>query len=186
MDWGKRMTEIDLAMSQPQFSASAWVAASADVVGDVHLLDDSSVWYAAVLRGDGDSIKLGSQSNVQDGCVIHADPGLPVLIGERVSIGHRAILHGCTVEDDVLVGMGAVLLDGCRIGSGSLIAAGALILEGTVVPPSSLVTGVPGKVRRATTDAERSNIKKNADTYLRLKQRHSTLAHTERNEREFS
>ncbi len=149
-------------------SPQAWVAPGATVVGRVELAEDASVWFGAVLRGDGDRIAIGSGSNVQDGCVVHADPGLPVLVGRDVTVGHRAVLHGCTVEDDVLVGIGAIVLNGARIGSGSLVAAGTVVLEGTVVPPGSLVAGVPGKVRRPTTAAERQELRDNARRYVAL------------------
>ncbi|MDQ7904653.1 gamma carbonic anhydrase family protein [Phytohabitans sp. ZYX-F-186] len=119
-----------------------------------------------MLRGDGDEIRIGRDSNVQDGCVLHTDPGFPVTVGERVSVGHRAVLHGCTVEDGVLVGIGAVVLNGARIGTGSLIAAGAVVLEGTTIPPNSLVAGVPARVRRETTGPERTRIVENAIEYV--------------------
>lgn len=151
---------------RPVLEPGAWVAPTATVIGKVTLGRSSSVWYGSVLRGDGDAIRLGAESNLQDGCVVHADPGLPVTVGERVSVGHRAVLHGCAVEDDVLVGMGAVVLNGARIGSGSLVAAGAVVLEGTQIPPGSLVAGVPAKVRRQTTEAERSRILENARGYV--------------------
>lgn len=166
------MPLIDLDDQTPAVAGEAWVAPNATVVGDVSLAARSSVWYTAVLRGDGDAIRLAEESNVQDGCILHADPGLPVTIGRRVSVGHRAVLHGCTVEDDVLVGMGAMVLNGARIGSGSLVAAGTVVLEGTEVPPNSLVAGVPGKVRRETTEAERRHILENAVGYVAKAERH--------------
>ena len=150
-----------------------WVAHNATVVGAVTIGNRANVWYGSVLRGDGDRIDIGPDSNVQDGCVVHADPGLPVEVGRRVSIGHRAVLHGCVIEDDVLIGMGAIVLDGARIGAGSLVAAGAVVLAGTAVPPGSLVAGVPGQVRRATTEAERADIVENARQYVVLSARHA-------------
>lgn len=157
---------LDLEGERRPVVDGAWVAPTATVVGDVRLAPSSSVWYGCVLRGDGDAIRLGAESNLQDGSVIHADPGLPVTVGERVSVGHRAVLHGCVVEDDVLIGMGAIVLNGARIGSGSLVAAGAVVLEGTRVPPRSLVAGVPARVRRETTEAERSRILANSRGYV--------------------
>jgi carbonic anhydrase/acetyltransferase-like protein (isoleucine patch superfamily) len=154
----------------------AWLAPTATVVGKVFVGPASSVWYGAVLRGDNDSISVLEQSNLQDGCVVHTDPGAPVHIGRRVSVGHRAVLHGCLIEDDVLVGMGAVVMNGTRIGSGSLIAAGAVLLENTVIPQGSLVAGVPAKVRRETTDQERSWISANALDYVTLASVHATAA----------
>jgi carbonic anhydrase/acetyltransferase-like protein (isoleucine patch superfamily) len=152
----------------PAVSESAWVAGGATLIGRVTIGDRSSVWFTTVLRGDGDSISVGEETNLQDGVVIHADPGFPVSVGDRVSVGHRAILHGCTVDDDVLIGMGAVVLNGAHIRSGSLIAAGAVVLEGTTVPPGSLVAGVPAKVRRQLTDEERAGVRFNAAGYIRL------------------
>lgn len=146
----------------------AWLAPNATVVGKVFVGAASSVWYGAVLRGDHDSIEMLEQSNLQDGCVVHTDPGSPVHIGRRVTVGHRAVLHGCWIDDDVLIGMGAVIMNGARIGSGSLIAAGALLLENTVIPPGSLVAGAPGKVRRETTEDERSAISASALRYVEL------------------
>jgi carbonic anhydrase/acetyltransferase-like protein (isoleucine patch superfamily) len=156
----------------PRVAASAWVAPSADLVGAVELRDDSSVWYTAVLRADYDPIVLGSRSNLQDGVVVHTDVGRPVTIGSGVSVGHRAVLHGCTVGDDCLIGMGSIILNGAVIGEGSLIAAGAVVQEGAVIPPRSLVAGVPGKVRRELADQDVARIRLNADVYVDLAQLH--------------
>ncbi|NQX36490.1 gamma carbonic anhydrase family protein [Herbiconiux sp. VKM Ac-2851] len=150
----------------PSVDAEAWIAPTATVIGEVRLAERSSVFYGAVLRADGDRIELGAGSNLQDNVVVHVDPGHPALIGSGVSVGHNAVLHGCTVEDDSLIGMNATVLNGAVIGTGSLVAAGAVVLEGTVVPPGSLVAGVPGKVRRALTEEERAGIRRNAATYL--------------------
>ena len=152
----------------PTVDPLAWVAADVTLVGDVSIGANTSVFYTSVLRADSDSISIGSRTNVQDGCIIHADPGFPVTVGSGVSVGHRAVLHGCFVEDDVLIGMGATILNGARIGTGSLVAAGALVLEGTEIPSNSLVAGVPGKVRRETTEDERTGIRENAIDYQRL------------------
>ncbi|MCW2778223.1 MAG: gamma carbonic anhydrase family protein [Frankiales bacterium] len=156
----------------PDVDPSAWVADTARVVGAVTLGEQVSVWYSAVLRGDGDSITVGARTNLQDGAVLHADPGFPLVVGAGVSVGHATVLHGCTVEDDVLVGMGAVVMNGARIGTGSMIGAGALVSPGTVVPPGSLVVGTPGKVRRETTGQERELIALNATVYLDLVAQH--------------
>jgi carbonic anhydrase/acetyltransferase-like protein (isoleucine patch superfamily) len=145
------MTVLISEDSRPSVDSSAWVASPAVVVGNVTIGPRASVWYGAVVRGDGDSITISAGSNIQDGCVVHSDPGYPVTIGANVSVGHRAVLHGCTVEDDVLIGMGALILNGAHIGRGSMIAAGTLVLEGSVVPPNSMVAGLPGTVRRDTT-----------------------------------
>jgi carbonic anhydrase/acetyltransferase-like protein (isoleucine patch superfamily) len=160
----------------PQIAESAWVAPGATVVGAVTLGDGASVWYGSVLRADSEPISVGRGSNVQDLSVMHADPGFPCTVGAGVSVGHRAVLHGCTVEDDVLVGMGAVVLNGARIGAGSLVAAGAVVLGGTEVPPGSLVAGVPAKVRRTLTDEEVAEIHRNASHYVELTATHRATA----------
>jgi carbonic anhydrase/acetyltransferase-like protein (isoleucine patch superfamily) len=161
---------------EPSVPDSAFVAPGAFLLGDVTLGERSSVWYTCVLRGDSDSIRLGARSNLQDGTIVHVDPGFPVSIGDGVSVGHRAVLHGCTIEDDVLIGMGAIVLNGARIGTGSLIAAGAVVLEGTEIPPSSLVAGVPGKVRRELGEQERGRIALNAEVYLGLAATHAAVS----------
>jgi carbonic anhydrase/acetyltransferase-like protein (isoleucine patch superfamily) len=132
----------------PKIHPSAFIAPTASVLGDVTLEAESSVWYQAVLRADLAPIVIGAQSNVQDGTIVHVDSGYPCLVGRRVGVGHRVILHACVVEDECLIGMGAVLLNQVRIGTGSVVAAGAVIPEGMVVPPRSLVMGVPGRVVR--------------------------------------
>jgi carbonic anhydrase/acetyltransferase-like protein (isoleucine patch superfamily) len=137
---------------------TVYIAHGAVVLGDVHIGKDSSVWFNSVLRGDTDTITIGESTNIQDLSMIHADLGIPCLIGNRVTVGHRAILHGCTVEDDCLIGMGAVLLNGARIGRGSVIGAAALVLEGTVIPPESLVLGFPAKVVRQVDESARARI----------------------------
>jgi carbonic anhydrase/acetyltransferase-like protein (isoleucine patch superfamily) len=139
----------------PTIHTSAYIAPSATVLGDVTLEAQSSVWYQAVLRGDLAPIVIGAQSNIQDGTIVHVDTGIPCTVGKRVGVGHRVILHGCEVEDDSLIGMGAVVLNRVRIGTGSVVAAGAVIPEGMVVPPHSLVMGVPGRIVRQV-DAELS------------------------------
>jgi carbonic anhydrase/acetyltransferase-like protein (isoleucine patch superfamily) len=164
---------LRLEASVPAVAETAWVAPGATLIADVQVHEEASIWYGAILRADGDRIEIGAGSNVQDGTVIHADPGLPVVLGAGVSVGHRAVLHGCTVDDDVLIGMGAIVLNGARIGRGSLVAAGTVVLEGTQIPPRSLVAGVPGKVRRGTTDEEMQRIVHNAATYRGLRARHA-------------
>jgi len=165
---------IPLGDHAPNVHESAWVAPSADLVGNVELRADSSVWYAAVLRAELEPIVLGERSNLQDGVIVHTDLGKPATIGARVSVGHRAVLHGCTVEDDCLIGMGAIVLNEAHIGAGSLVAAGAVIQEGAIIPPRSLVAGVPGKVRRELSDADLQRIRANAEGYVGLKDIHST------------
>jgi carbonic anhydrase/acetyltransferase-like protein (isoleucine patch superfamily) len=127
---------------------TVFIAPTAAVMGDVTLGEDASVWYGAVLRGDMAPIIIGAQSNIQDGTVVHVDDGVPCVVGQRVGVGHRVILHGCTVGDDCLIAMGSILLNGVTIGSGSVVAAGAVIPEGMQVPPRSLVMGLPGRIVR--------------------------------------
>jgi carbonic anhydrase/acetyltransferase-like protein (isoleucine patch superfamily) len=143
---------------EPKIDGDVFVAPTASVVGDVTLHAGASVWYGAVLRGDVERITVGARSNVQDNCTLHADPGFPVTVGERVSIGHNAVVHGATVGDDCLIGMGATVLNGAVIGAGSLVAAQALVPQGMQVPPGSLVAGVPAKVRRELTEEEREGL----------------------------
>jgi carbonic anhydrase/acetyltransferase-like protein (isoleucine patch superfamily) len=156
----------------PSVPESAWVAPNATLIGSVTLAEGASVFYGAVLRGDVDSITLGAGSNIQDNVVVHCDAGKPTTIGASVSVGHAAVLHGCTIEDGVLIGMGATVLNLAVIGEGSLVAAGAVVLEGTVVPPGSLVAGVPAKVRRELTEEERAGIRDNAERYLGYREVH--------------
>jgi carbonic anhydrase/acetyltransferase-like protein (isoleucine patch superfamily) len=151
----------------PEIPASCYVDPSAQVIGDVTLGEQASVWMNAVVRGDVNSVRIGAKSNVQDCAVLHGMRHLyPVIVGELVTIGHNATVHGCVLEDMVLVGIGATVLNNARIGEGSIIAAGAVIPEHTVIPPNSLVAGVPGKVRRTLGDADRELILKYAQNYL--------------------
>jgi carbonic anhydrase/acetyltransferase-like protein (isoleucine patch superfamily) len=151
----------------PTIPESCYVDLSAQVIGDVILGEHASIWMNAVVRGDVNSIRIGANSNVQDCAVLHGMRSVyPVIIGDWVTIGHNATVHGCTVEDACLIGMGATILNDCRVGEGSIIAAGAVLPEHTVIPPNSLVTGVPGKVRRTLGDADRELILKYAKNYL--------------------
>ena len=142
------------------------------VCGSVALGARVSIWPMAVVRGDTASITIGDDSNVQDGTIVHVDHGVPTVIGRRVAIGHRAIVHGATVEDDCLIAMGAILLNGVHVGSGSIVGAGAVCREGMVIPPRSLVLGVPGRVVRSTTDEEVARIAKTVQSYIDLQARH--------------
>ena len=152
---------------RPDVPASCYVDASAQVIGDVVLGERASIWMNAVVRGDVNSIRIGAGSNVQDCAVLHGMRHLyPVHVGEMVTIGHNATVHGCVLEDEVLVGIGAVILNNARVGSGSIVAAGAVIPEGMVIPPRSLVAGVPGKLRRELGDADRELILQYAKNYL--------------------
>jgi len=156
----------------PTVAASAWVAPNATLAGAVTLGERASVFYGAVLRGDMDSITIGDDTNLQDNVTVHVDTGVPTVVGARVSVGHAAVLHGCIVEDDCLIGMSATVLNRAVIGTGSLVAAGSVVLEDTVIPPRSLVAGVPAKVRRAITDDEFAKIQRNYRSYLELSAAH--------------
>jgi carbonic anhydrase/acetyltransferase-like protein (isoleucine patch superfamily) len=152
----------------PTIDPAAWLAPTATVIGEVTVEADASIFYGAVVRADMAAVRLGAGSNLQDNVVVHTDTGFPTIIGAGVSVGHAAVVHGCTVEDHCLIGMNATVLNGAVIGTGSLVAAGAVVLEGTVVPPRSLVAGVPAKVRRTLDDAEYDRVVRNATTYVEL------------------
>jgi len=156
----------------PTIHSTAFVHPLAVVIGHVTLGARVSVWPTAVIRGDSDTIDIGDDSNVQDGTVIHADEGVPTRIGKRVGIGHRAIVHGTTIEDDCLIGMGSILLNGVHVGTGSVIGAGAVCREGMQIPPNSLVVGVPAVVKRQTTQEERERVRRTVESYLELQIRH--------------
>jgi carbonic anhydrase/acetyltransferase-like protein (isoleucine patch superfamily) len=151
----------------PRVHPTAYIDDSAQVIGDVEIGEESSVWMAVVIRGDVNRIRIGRRSNVQDGTVVHVMKDThATTIGDNVTIGHAALIHGCTVEEGCLIGMGTILLNGARIGAGSIVAAGTLVVEGMAVPPRSLVMGSPGKVKRALTDAEVAGIQMYADRYV--------------------
>ena len=151
----------------PRVHPTAFIDDSAQVIGDVEIGEDSSVWMCVVMRGDVNRIRVGRRSNVQDSTVVHVMKDThPTQIGDDVTIGHGAIVHGCTIEDRCLIGMGAILLNGVTVGSGSIVAAGSLLPEGTQVPPRSLVMGSPGKVRRTLSDADLDEIQMYADRYV--------------------
>ena len=159
------MTLLPLPHAEPLVHETAYLAPGAFVIGAATVAADASIWFNAVVRADAESISIGEGSNLQDLVACHADPGFPLTVGAGVSVGHSAVLHGCTIEDDVLVGMHATVMNGAVVGRESIIAAGALVTEGTVVPPRSLVAGVPGKVRRAISDDEAALIRLNAEHY---------------------
>jgi len=151
----------------PRVHPTAFIDDSAQIIGDVEIGEDSSVWMSAVIRGDVHRIRIGRQSNIQDGTVVHVmNRTHPTTIGDQVTVGHAALLHGCTIEDRCLIGMGAILLNGAHVGSDSIVAAGTLIVEEMKVPPRSLVMGSPGKVKRTLTDAEVESILAYADRYV--------------------
>jgi carbonic anhydrase/acetyltransferase-like protein (isoleucine patch superfamily) len=154
----------------PRVHPTAYIDDSAQVIGDVEIGDESSVWMAVVIRGDVHRIRIGQRSNVQDGTVVHVmKDAHATTIGNDVTIGHAAVIHGCTIEDRCLIGMGAILLNGALIGSGSMVAAGSLVVENMQVPPRSLVMGSPAKVRRSLTDAEVAEIQMYADSYVKYR-----------------
>ena len=159
------MTVFVLGDVTPRVASSAYVAPNATVLGNVTLQENASVWFGATLRGDNENIDIGESSNVQDGAVLHTDPGFPMSIAAHVSIGHQAMLHGCTVGEGSLIGIQAIVLNGATIGKGCLVAAGAVVTEGKSFPDNSLILGVPAKLMRELSEDERSNIRKIAENY---------------------
>lgn len=159
------MTVYSLADSTPKLHEDSWIAPGAIVIGRVELARGASVWFNAVLRGDTDWIRIGEDSNVQDLAMIHADLGVPTTVGARVTLGHKVMLHGCTVEDECLIGIGAIVLNRARIGAGSVVGAGALIPEDKVIPERSLVIGSPGRVVRTISDEDLAGIRDAAKHY---------------------
>ena len=166
------MTIYSLDGIHPEFDDESWVAPSADVIGRVRVLRMASVWFGAVLRGDNEWITIGEGSNVQDGCILHTDMGAPLTIGKDCTIGHKAIVHGCVIGDNSLVGMGACVMSRAVIGKNCLIGAGALVAEAKIIPDNSLVLGAPGRVLRMLGSEEALELKKLAGTYVRNWQRY--------------
>jgi len=158
----------DLKIGKTDLHPECFVAETAVVAGKVKAGKGTSFWYSAVARADMDSITIGEYTNIQDGAMVHVADHFPVVIGDYVTVGHGAIIHGCTIEDNVLIGMGAIILDGAVVGAGSIIGAGALVKEGMVVPPRSLVVGVPGKVVRELDENNSEKLKQHALKYVRL------------------
>jgi carbonic anhydrase/acetyltransferase-like protein (isoleucine patch superfamily) len=154
-----------LEFGGPSIDDAAFVAPTAVVVGAVTMGPRASIWYGAVARADAEVIEIGEGSNVQDGCTLHSDPGFPLVVGRGVTVGHRVVLHGARVDDDVLVGMGSVVMNGAHIGSGSIIAAGAVVTQGKEFPPRSVIAGVPARVVREATDDDLLHIRGNAAGY---------------------
>ncbi|MEZ5571730.1 MAG: gamma carbonic anhydrase family protein [Halioglobus sp.] len=149
-----------------------FIAPSAAVIGDVILHENASVWFNCVLRGDAEQIVVGAGSNIQDGTVMHADPGFPLTIGENVTVGHNAMLHGCTVGDGSLIGIGAVVLNGAKVGKGCLIGANALVTEGMEIPDGSLVLGMPARIRSQLSEEQQAALRANSTHYIRNGQRY--------------
>jgi gamma-carbonic anhydrase len=150
----------------PRIPASAYVAEGAWVIGDVHLGEEASIWFNAVVRGDLNLIEVGARSNIQDGCVVHVTKRLPVRIGDDVTVGHMAMLHACTIADTVLIGMQATILDEARVGTFAIVAAGSVVREGFEVPEGTLVAGVPARIVRKVTDEERNALRQSALNYV--------------------
>ena len=165
---------LELAKVKPQIDKGSWVAQNATLIGKVIIKKDANIWFNVVLRGDIEPIIIGERSNVQDGSVFHTDPGCPLIVGKNVTIGHMAMLHGCTIDDETLIGIGSTILNKTKIGKNCIIGANTLITENKVIPDRSLVLGSPGKVIRKVTDKEIEEIKVNAehyvDNYKRFKQ----------------
>ncbi len=170
------MAIYKLGDDSPQLHPSAWVADSATVVGKVALAADSGIWYGAVLRGDNEWIRIGARSNVQDGSVLHTDPGLPLLVGEGVTVGHQVTLHGCTIGDGSLVGIQAVVMNGAKIGRRCIVGAGALVTEGKEFPDGVLIMGSPAKVVRELSPEQFATLERAAATYVQKALRHRTQA----------
>ncbi len=162
------MTCFSLGDLTPQLpkSGNFWIAPNASLIGDVELHEQASIWFGAVLRADDEKITIGAKTNIQDGAVLHVDPGFPVMIGAGCTIGHKAMVHGCFIGENSLIGMSATILNGAKIGRNCLIAAGALIKESTIIPDNSLVVGVPGRVIRTLDAAAVSNLGQTAEIYV--------------------
>lgn len=163
---------LDLDRSRRKVHPTAFIAENATIVGDVTIGPESSVWYGAVIRADTTPVTIGEQTNIQDGCILHADPGFPAVIGDRVTIGHGAIVHGATVEDDALIGMRAVVLNGAKVGRGSIVGSGAVVAEGASIPPNSLALGIPARVVRELAPEQTRRIKESALAYVEHAKEH--------------
>lgn len=160
----------------PVIDATAFIAPGAVVVGKVEVGPRASIWYNCVVRGDYDFIKIGACSNIQDGSVLHEHAGFPLYVGERVTVGHRALLHGCTIEDDAYIGMGAMIMNGARVGAGAVVGAGSLVLQGQEVPPGSIAVGLPAKVVRLLKEGEHERFRGAVGRYLKLAENHKKLS----------
>jgi carbonic anhydrase/acetyltransferase-like protein (isoleucine patch superfamily) len=173
----KTMAIYELDKSAPRIADSAWVADSAQVMGDVELAQDVSIWFGTVLRGDTETIYIGKGSNIQDGSVLHADVGKPLHVGESVTVGHKVMLHGCTIGDGSLIGIGAIVLNGARIGKGCLVGAGSLVTEGKEFPDGSMIMGSPAKVVRELTAEQKQALLHSAQHYIENAQRFKSGMH---------
>ena len=166
------MAIYELDQVCPRVAESAWVADSAQVMGDVELANEVSIWFGVVLRGDTDTIRIGAGSNIQDGSVLHADAGMPLTVGAQVTVGHKVMLHGCTIGDGSLIGIGAVVLNGAKIGRGCIVGAGALVTEGKEFPDNSLIVGSPARVVKTLTDEQAARLRASASHYVANAARH--------------
>ncbi|MDE5965622.1 MAG: gamma carbonic anhydrase family protein [Lachnospiraceae bacterium] len=158
-----------------RIAENVWIAPDADVLGNVSIQKDSSVWFHATVRAEDAAVTIGEGTNIQDNCVIHVDPGYPVTVGNRVTVGHGAILHGCSIADETLIGMGAIILNGASIGRHCIVGAGALVTERMQVPDGMMVLGVPGRVVRPLTEAETERLLKSAETYIAEARRYAGI-----------
>jgi carbonic anhydrase/acetyltransferase-like protein (isoleucine patch superfamily) len=165
------MAVYQLDALTPDIADSAWVADNAQVIGDVHMAADSSVWFSSVVRGDTATIRIGEGTNIQDGSVLHADVGIPLTIGKHVTVGHMVQLHGCTIGDESLIGIGAVVLNGAKIGKNCLVGAGSLVTEGKEFPDGSMILGSPAKVVRQLTPEQIEGLRRSAQHYVNNKNR---------------
>jgi carbonic anhydrase/acetyltransferase-like protein (isoleucine patch superfamily) len=165
------MAVYQLDALTPDMADSAWVADNAQVIGDVHMAADSSVWFSSVVRGDTATIRIGEGTNIQDGSVLHADVGVPLTIGKHVTVGHMVQLHGCTIGDESLIGIGAIVLNGARIGNNCLVGAGSLVTEGKEFPDGSMILGSPAKVVRQLTPEQIEGLRRSAQHYVNNKNR---------------
>lgn len=164
---------LDTLAPQLADADRVWLAPDATVCGDVTIGLDCSFWFGAVVRADGERVEIGDRTNIQDGCVLHADPGFPAILGKGVTVGHRAVIHGCIVGDDTLIGMSATILNGAKIGKNCIIGAHALVTANTDIPDNSLVMGAPAKVVKTVADAMAANIRRTADSYVDKAQRYA-------------
>ena len=171
------MAIYELCGQSPKVSETAWVADSAQVMGDVELGDEASIWFGVVVRGDTDSIRVGAGTNIQDMSVLHADVGMPLSIGAGVTVGHKVMLHGCTIGDDSLIGIGAVVLNGAKIGKGCLVGAGSLVTEGMEFPDGSMILGSPARVIRQLTPEQQEGLRQSARHYIENAKRFRTGLH---------
>ena len=167
------MPRYEIDGDSPTLAEGVWIAPSADVIGDAQLAEDVSIWFGAVIRADNTPIVVGARSNVQEGALLHSDPGAPLTIGQGVTIGHHAMLHGCTIGNNVLIGMGATVLNGATIGDDCLVGAGALVTEGKSFPAGSLIVGVPAKAVRDLTPEQIASLRASADDYDAKRKRYS-------------